>query len=81
MYIDEDNYPVAGTFPIVAESVADAVSEFARQALDAQSRYAAGGSSEFHVFGKCFDIYDYFNFGKFEAPSILTLDEWYKDLE
>lgn len=75
---DGCTYSATNTLPIEYESAEAALIDFESMATElmAKSR-ETGDFSNLHFGGQEFVVYDFYEDGKFYAPTILTVDEWF----
>lgn len=78
-YSDDCTYSYDETVPVVYESAEAFLVDFEKACND--NAYFSFTQSRFTLGGRYFCPHDYFNGNQFQAPQILSLDEWYAKVE
>jgi hypothetical protein len=74
---DGYTYSATVTEPVIHESPESFIVEFEEKCTKAHN----GDDSEFEVGGQTFNAYDFYEEGRYFGPSILTVDQYFEQLE
>jgi hypothetical protein len=73
-YTDDCTYNYNETVPVVYESPEAFLVDFEKAAIELKAKWP---STIFFLGGKDWDAMDFFRGNRFDAPDILTIDEWF----
>lgn len=78
-YSDDCTYSFDETVPVIYESAEAFLVDFEKLCLVNKDKSFT--QRRFTLGGQQFDAYDYFNGNEFQAPQILTIDEFFQCIE